>query len=188
MKKYLDGDLFAITDAMRITYVEVGGKFARHQNKKLKSIKALGDINDQFDQEMARYADTQMASVSASIGDTLTRKASNLETEDEIDALINSRANLVSSNEVTRSSNVGITIGAAAASLSTGSQFVKTWIATIDDAVRDGHDAADGQTVREREPFIVTGEALRYPMDPGGSVGNTINCRCVLDYQKVKEF
>lgn len=188
MRKYLDGDIFAISNAMRITYVEVGGKFARFQNNKIKTTKALGDINDSFDRQLATYADTKMSSISASIGDNLRAKADILETEEEIDDLIKARAKIVSSNEVTRSSNVGIEIGATAAALLVGDPLVKTWIATIDDRVRDGHESADGQTVKNNETFNVTGESLRFPQDPSGSVANTINCRCVLDYQRVKNF
>lgn len=52
------------------------------------------------------------------------------------------------------------------------------WLASIDEATRESHAAADGQVVPLNQPFIVDGESLFYPGDPAGSAGNTINCRC----------
>ena len=54
----------------------------------------------------------------------------------------------------------------------------KEWLATRDNRVRDDHRAANGQVVGINEQFEVGGEKLRYPGDPMGSPGNTINCRC----------
>lgn len=45
---------------------------------------------------------------------------------------------------------------------------------------RPGHIAADRQVVDVDKPFIVEGEALRYPRDPAGSAENTINCHCMM--------
>jgi len=56
------------------------------------------------------------------------------------------------------------------------------WFSQKDDKVRESldydHVEADGQRVQIGQPFIVSGEALRYPGDPSGSLGNIINCRC----------
>jgi HK97 family phage portal protein len=55
----------------------------------------------------------------------------------------------------------------------------KTWIsALIPDRTRDAHAAAHGQTVGLNEYFTVDGEAMDYPGDPNGSVGNVVNCLC----------
>jgi len=56
----------------------------------------------------------------------------------------------------------------------------KEWISVGDHRVRPAHLTADGQRVPLNEPFIVGGEALRWPGDSdlGASAGNTINCRC----------
>lgn len=54
----------------------------------------------------------------------------------------------------------------------------KEWLATMDDRVRDGHMAANGQIVPMTDAFIVDSEELQYPLDPNGSLENTINCRC----------
>lgn len=54
------------------------------------------------------------------------------------------------------------------------------WIATQDSRTRPAHRAADGQVVAKGDTFTVGGEELRYPGDPAGRPGNTINCRCAL--------
>lgn len=64
------------------------------------------------------------------------------------------------------------------------------WITARDERVRDGegtgHDEAEGQERIVGQPFNVRGsadlpfESMRFPGDPTGSPGNTINCRCAL--------
>lgn len=49
------------------------------------------------------------------------------------------------------------------------------WASAGDDLVRDGH-AIDGEVVRIGDPFS---NGLRWPGDPQGPPGMTINCRCV---------
>jgi hypothetical protein len=56
----------------------------------------------------------------------------------------------------------------------------KRWLSTGDNRTRDSHLAAHGQIVPVDEPFLVDGEELNHPKDPGGSAGNTINCRCTV--------
>jgi hypothetical protein len=42
------------------------------------------------------------------------------------------------------------------------------------------HLAAEGQTRDADKPFHVGGEALMYPRDPAGSLGNILNCSCFM--------
>jgi SPP1 gp7 family putative phage head morphogenesis protein len=56
----------------------------------------------------------------------------------------------------------------------------KQWLATTDNRTRESHIEADGQLVLLDEPFIVGGEQMDRPVDPGGSPAETINCRCTL--------
>ena len=45
--------------------------------------------------------------------------------------------------------------------------------------MRDSHDGMDGQMVKTSERFKTDeGNYLRYPGDPEGAAGETINCRC----------
>lgn len=58
----------------------------------------------------------------------------------------------------------------------------KGWQASNLEGVRPEHLQAEADYQDEGvpidEPFIVAGEELMHPGDPGGSPGNTINCRC----------
>jgi len=56
----------------------------------------------------------------------------------------------------------------------------KEWLSTPDQDTREDHAAANGQVVKINEAFNVGGEELMYPVDPNGSAGNVINCRCSL--------
>lgn len=57
-------------------------------------------------------------------------------------------------------------------------QLMKAWISVLSPTTRDSHREAHKQVVPYDEPFIVDGEELDYPLDPNGSPGNTINCKC----------
>lgn len=71
----------------------------------------------------------------------------------------------------------------------------KVWFTQGDNRVRDAHAAANGQSrfVDHRGwggrpgKFRVGGELLRYPRDPVGSPGNVINCRCFMEYRRVRQ-
>jgi hypothetical protein len=60
---------------------------------------------------------------------------------------------------------------------------VKSWQAILDSRTRPDHVAADNQEVGVNESYSVGGEQLRYPRDPNASAGNTINCRCISDFE-----
>lgn len=59
-----------------------------------------------------------------------------------------------------------------------GDRVQREWCTKRDDRVRDAHKDAEGQLAKGGEPFLVGGEALRYPRDPLGRPDNVINCRC----------
>ena len=59
-----------------------------------------------------------------------------------------------------------------------GINLKKTWVATIDDRVRESHAELDGETVPIDEPFS---NGLMYPADPSGDDPAEIyNCRCTM--------
>jgi HK97 family phage portal protein len=75
---------------------------------------------------------------------------------------------------------------AAAALLATSapdSNVQRQWRAHRDPDTRDTHRAAHGQHQPLGEPFEVGEALLRYPGDPLGPPGETINCRCGLTYR-----
>ena len=86
---------------------------------------------------------------------------------------LQSRAKTVARTEMGTAVNGGDYLG----QLQAGVKFHE-WLATVDGATRPDHTFADGQKVAITEPFTVGGEKLLYPLDPAGSPGQTINCRC----------
>lgn len=87
------------------------------------------------------------------------------------------RSSGIAQNETLRVGNTVLFLCA----LSSGKK-TKTWKTMGDSRVRPAHKKADGQTVGINEYFLVDGEKLRYPQDPLGSVGNTVRCRCWIQY------
>jgi uncharacterized protein with gpF-like domain len=76
---------------------------------------------------------------------------------------------------------------------STGLDYKKEWIASIDSRTRSfekgdmyDHVELDGVTVEKNEKFATSTafgvEMLEYPGDPSGSPGNIINCRCTVAF------
>ncbi len=64
---------------------------------------------------------------------------------------------------------------------------VKIWRTQNDDKVRESHRAMEGVAVPIDSPFIVNGERLRLPSDPNGSLEETANCRCFVEYADEQE-
>jgi len=190
----IGGDPLAIGEAMERTYIEVGGQFARAVYRRLKGQKDIGDINDEIDAQMLGYVRTEMGNVVKSIQDTSVRQYTNIlaadltlsEQADLIDKMIINKAKSISANEITNASNYGDLLGANNYAMETGNRVIKTWIATIDSVVRPEHEAADGQSRWQNEDFDIGGIGMAAPGDPRGGVENTINCRCVMDLQKVE--
>lgn len=58
-----------------------------------------------------------------------------------------------------------------------GIELQKTWIATLDDRVRESHAELDGESVPIDEPFS---NGLMYPADPSGDPEEVYNCRCTM--------
>ena len=59
-----------------------------------------------------------------------------------------------------------------------GINLKKTWVATLDDRVRESHAELDGETVPIDEPFS---NGLMYPADPSGDdPAQVYNCRCTM--------
>ncbi len=69
-------------------------------------------------------------------------------------------------------------VGTHEAALQSGVLLEKEWLSMQDNRVREAHALADGQITGSESPYIVGGEELQYPRDPGGSIENIANCRC----------
>ena len=62
----------------------------------------------------------------------------------------------------------------------------KIWIATHDKRTRDSHWSLDNQ-VRELEKPFHNYEDIMQPGDPDASPANTINCRCAVAFQFLRD-
>lgn len=98
------------------------------------------------------------------------------------DKLTQARAMTIARTEMVAVVNGGGDLGMVQA-YNQGLLEGKEWLTTFDGETRDGssgfdHIHADGQVVLPTGSFDVSGEKLKYPGDPNGSPGNTINCRC----------
>lgn len=71
---------------------------------------------------------------------------------------------------------------AGARALGDDGPVMKTWVAVQDARTRDDHSDADGQTVPIGGLFDVGDEQLDSPHDPSASAGNSVNCRCYVEF------
>lgn len=65
---------------------------------------------------------------------------------------------------------------------------LKRWLSAFLDTTRPDHADADGQEVGLDAPFEVGGEALMWPGDAAGSVKNTANCYCTVEFFDAQEL
>lgn len=93
--------------------------------------------------------------------------------------VVESRARMIARTEVIGASNAGAYFQAKAAKAE-----VKIWLSTDDARTRPTHSSIDGQKVGIDELFVVGGAMMRYPHDPAGPPGETINCRCTTLYDE----
>jgi hypothetical protein len=84
------------------------------------------------------------------------------------------QANRLVRTESTRAANFAVE--KSAKTLFSENDLSKRWLAVMDGRERIWHRAANGQTVRMNENFIVGGEEMPRPGE--GSARNVINCRC----------
>lgn len=90
-----------------------------------------------------------------------------------------SQARQIARNQTTEGLNLGAQLARDELAI-----VKKVWLSTIDNVTRTGqfnHVEPNGQTRRNDQMFIVSGETLLYPGDGshGASFGNLVNCRCV---------
>jgi len=90
------------------------------------------------------------------------------------------RANIIARTETHTAAN----FGAQQAAELTGLKMMREWVSAEDDRTRETEEAdhveANGQIVKMKQPFTISGEQLMFPGDPAGSAVNVINCRCAL--------
>lgn len=95
------------------------------------------------------------------------------------------RSELIARTETTKGYNCGALEGYRQAAAAGGAVVKKGWLSALDDRTRTmatgadfDHVAAHGEEVALDAVFVKSGEPMRYPGDPKGSIGNLANCRC----------
>ena len=153
------------------------------------------DFDDDFEQQLAEFVALNTGVWVTEIDETTRKRlakiidnsyANGLSVDQTGVALRNTvigmgiyRANLISRTEVHRVA--GFANETVAENMKINGT-VKEWVAIQDERTRITHSFAAGQRVALDQPFIVGGERLKYPGDPMGSAGETINCRCAAIY------
>jgi uncharacterized protein with gpF-like domain len=113
--------------------------------------------------------------IEAGIDEGLGTEAIARNIQKQIPSIARYRAATIARTETHTAANVG----SQAAAEATGLALVKEWAAAEDERTRETHNEADGQQVTMDGLFSVGGYDLRFPGDPSGPPGETINCRCV---------
>jgi len=132
----------------------------------------VADIDETTRKRLAKVIDN-------SYNDGLSVEATGVALRNTVIGMGVYRANLISRTEVHRVA--GFANEAVAENMNIDGT-VKEWVAIQDARTRVSHSIASGQRVALEEFFVVGGERLKYPGDPRGSAGNTINCRCASIY------
>ncbi len=175
----------------RVQYMVIANAFKQN---------ALGqffvkDFDAEFNRRLEEFIDTETGIWVTEIDDTTRKRLAKvidksyndgLSTEATGTALRNTligmgvyRANLIARTETHRvASFANETVAESMGIAGT----IKEWVAIQDERTRITHAIASGQKTALESSFVVGGELLKYPGDPRGSAGNTINCRCAAIY------
>jgi hypothetical protein len=132
----------------------------------------VADIDETTRKRLAKVIDN-------SYNDGLSVEATGVALRNTVIGMGVYRANLISRTEVHRVA--GFANETVAENMKIDNT-VKEWVAIQDARTRLSHSIASGQRVPLEANFVVGGERLKYPGDPRGSPGETINCRCAAIY------
>jgi uncharacterized protein with gpF-like domain len=160
--------------------------------------KQLLDTQEALLSRVVKAAKKRSVELSASIGKTTAKRIASVVSagleandttaviarsiHDEVGGMSISRARTIARTESAIASQSGQHASMVDASENLGMPMEKTWVATSDDATRETHAEADGQTVDMNAAFVVGDSKLLYPSDPDGPLEEVINCRCGVVY------
>ena len=181
-----------LTNIFKVQYTVIGNAFKDYALGRYFS-KAF---DEDFDKALAEFIDENSAVWVTEIDETTRKRMAKvisnsyndgLSTEETGVALRNMilgmgvyRANLISRTESHRVASFANEQVAINMNIK-GTE--KEWVAIQDERTRITHAYAAGQKVPLEASFLVGGEKLKYPGDPMGSPGETINCRCAVVYR-----
>jgi len=104
---------------------------------------------------------------------------------DSYKLVIASRSMRIGRTEIATAANRASWVAAR----SLGIPLAKVWDSVIDSRTRAtpewNHVENNRQIQKLNDYFVVSGERLKYPLDPVASLGNRINCRCAMFFTSV---
>ena len=181
-----------LQNIFRVQYTVIANAFKNYALDRLQNVK---DFDSEFDRKLNLYIEENVGIMVTDINETTRNRIQSvinsgyndgLSTEQTGNALRNTilgfgayRATIIARTEVHRTASWANETDAENMNIS-GTQ--KEWIAIQDARTRVTHSIASGQRIPLDQKFVVGGERLKYPGDPSGSPGETINCRCSVIY------
>ena len=178
-------------------YISIGNHIAKWYFrifKKYQTKNDFGPYESEWEKSFAKYASdvaaTNVTLVGGTAKKTLIKLTQQLMRDPEFMQLGNEakarilkqkfnryskyQANRLVRTESTRAANFAVE--KSAKTLFSENDLSKRWLAVMDGKERIWHRAANGQTVRLDQDFVVGGESMKRPGE--GSARNVINCRC----------
>jgi HK97 family phage portal protein len=129
------------------------------------------ELASQVTETTRRAIDSQLLQVAAEEGWSIDDAADALRST--FTDLSGWRAEAIARTEVVGGYNAASNIAAS----SSGVVVARSWLTAEDERVRESHAAQNGQKLTD--PGARYRNGLRFPGDPSGSPGETVNCRCV---------
>ena len=181
-----------LQDIFRIQYTVIANAFKNYALDRMQNVK---DFDSDFDRKLNLYIEENIGTLVTDINETTRKRIvdaintgynSGLSDAETGTLLRNTiigfgvaRANLIARTETHRTASWANETTAENMNIA-GTK--KEWIAIQDARTRVTHSIASGQQIPLDQKFVVGGERLKYPGDPSGSAGETINCRCSVIY------
>lgn len=96
------------------------------------------------------------------------------------------RALVIARTETARFTEAGALAAARRVEQSERTVILKRWRDRDDSRVRRSHELVDNHLRRLGEPFQVGTSSLQQPLDPRGAADQVVNCRCRLEFVRVR--
>lgn len=147
---------------------------------------------DEVNRRLLQVGDTMAEEAMAELAEGLNAGETQAQLEARLIAAFNrnshlmgpDRSNRIAATEAVSAWNAAA-LGFARAASATGIGLEKQWVTRRDDKVRTAHRGVAGQTRPLQDAFDVDGVRMQYPGDPTAPSALVINCRCVLQIERV---
>jgi hypothetical protein len=201
----------ALIGVMRAMYEDSGVRFAGDVQREMRGLKKAYNMvrrtkafgfGDSFAKLIARFLSTFGLNMAQRISETTRKRVNDIlisstleglsavdtvrKITKEVTEINRKRAFTITRTEVGRSANLGKLMGA----MEMGIMMNKIWVTAKDERVRrEPRDNADhlvlNMTATPLDKLFENG--LRFPGDPDGPPHETINCRCTMVFESVRD-